>query len=442
MSPLTAEEFATLMGSLAPFEPKPKLAVALSGGADSLALTLLLKDWLDRRGGSLLALTVDHGLRRGSAAEARQVAALMEARGIPHQVLRWRGEKPTASPQAAARQARYRLLGQTCQRRDILHLCLAHHLEDQAETLLLRLGRGSGLEGLAAMAPVVETAELRLLRPLLTVSRERLTALLQTRGCSWIEDPSNRETAFARVRLRRMLPQLAREGLTAERLGAAAGHLGRARAALEPVVAALLARAVRPDPAGFLTLAPVVLAEAPREASLRALARCLMTVGGSGYTPRLDRLERLHGKLAGGLGPGATLAGCRILRQGSRWLLVREAGRSRPGELEPGRRLLWDGRFELAAARRRGGAAVRLRVTALGAGGWRQLLDRLPPDKVWRARRLPAAARAALPAISDPQGLVAVPPLGYFRDAAAAKGLSHCRFAPTNGLTGGSFTVV
>ena len=442
MTALTAKEFAALMDGLGPFEPDPQVAVALSGGADSLALALLLKDWLDRRGGDLLALTVDHGLRRGSSAEATAVAGLMRRLEIPHKTLRWRGDKPAASRQAAARQARYGLLGRTCKAQRILHLCLAHHLEDQAETLLLRLGRGSGLDGLAAMAPVSESAELRFLRPLLTVPKQRLVAYLQGRRRTWVEDPSNRDGSFARVRLRRLMPELAREGLTPGRLAAAAGHLGRARAALEVAVATVLARAARPDPAGFVEISPAILAAAPKEVSLRALARCLMTVGGGGYTPRLERLERLHGKLAGGLGKGATLAGCRILARGSRWLLVREAGRSAPAALEPGRRLLWDGRFELGLARQRPGSPEKLTIAALGSAGWRALKDRLPAEKSRLAGRIPAAARAALPALSDRQGLAAVPPLGYFRDDLAAKRLKLCRFAPTNGLTGHAFTVV
>lgn len=442
MTALTAREFAAFMAGFGPFEPNPQLAVALSGGADSLALTVLLKGWLDNHGGSLLALTVDHGLRRGSAAEAAEVAALMRRLGIAHKILRWQGEKPAASRQAAARDARYGLLSRTCETRGVLHLCLAHHLEDQAETFLLRLGRGSGLDGLSAMAPVTETASLRLLRPLLTVPKDRLIDCLEARKLAWIEDPSNLDMGYARARLRHLLPEMAREGLTPGRLSAAARHLGRARTALEVDVATVLARAARPDPAGFVEIAPATLAEAPREVSLRALARCLMTVGGGHYTPRLDRLERLHSKLSGGLDRGATLAGCRILARGGRWLLVREAGRSLPAALEPGKRLHWDGRFELGLARQRGKPAGNLTISALGTAGWRRLMDKLPTGKINFAKQLPIAVRAALPAISDQEGLAAVPPLGYFRDMRTAKRLKLCRFAPTNGLTGSAFTVV
>ncbi|NIA70487.1 tRNA lysidine(34) synthetase TilS [Pelagibius litoralis] len=442
MTAITAGQFAVLMDSLGPFEPSPRIAVALSGGADSLALTLLLQDWLAARDGKLLALTVDHGLRQGSAAEAAKVAALMRRLGIAQKVLRWDGVKPTASRQAAARDARYALLSRACEARGIFHLALAHHLEDQAETFLLRLGRGSGLDGLAAMAPVVENANLRLLRPLLTVPKEQLVESLRTHELGWIEDPSNTNEVFARVRMRRLLPELAREGMSADRLGSATQHLARARAALEVDVAAVLARAARPDPAGFLEVHPAMLADCAKEVSLRALARCLMAVGGSDYTPRLDRLERLHSRLRSGLGKGATLGGCRILARGSQWLIVREAGRSAPAPLEPGIKLLWDGRFELVLGRQRQKDCDPLAVGALGTAGWRQLAAGLSDAARRLAGRIPAAARAALPALSDREGLAAVPPLGYFRDESAAKRLNLCRFAPTNGLTGAAFTVV
>lgn len=444
--PLTPAEFAAAMAALGPFEPRPAVAVGVSGGSDSLALTLLLADWLVPLSGRLIAFTVDHGLRPEAAQEAAWVGRQLRARDLAHRVLRWDGPKPAASRQAAAREARYRLLLAACEAEGILHLALAHHLEDQAETFLLRLGRGSGLDGLAAMASVVETDRLRLLRPLLACPKARLAATLAARNADWIDDPSNDDRAYARVRLRRLLPELAGEGLTPNRLAAASGHLGRARAALEEAVAALLARAVRPHPAGFLDLDPAALAAASPEIALRALARCVMTIGGCNYTPRLERLERLHASLARGLAGGVTLGGCRILprenpRGGRRWLVVREAGRVATVPLGDAP-LLWDGRFELRPAGGSSGAAL-LTVGPLGSAGWRKLLAAMEGTRAGvRAAELPAPARAALPALRDPGGLVAVPPLGYFRDAKAAKWLKCCRFAPVSALTSPAFTVV
>jgi len=438
---VTAAEFARVMAALGPFEPAPRLAVAVSGGADSLALAILARDWARKREGILLAFTVDHGLRPEAAAEARRAGAILAGLDITQHILRWRGPKPDANLQAAARTARYELLRAACQRAGVLHLLLAHHLDDQAETLLLRLGRGSGLDGLAAMAPVTELAELRLLRPLLSVPKARLVATLRRRELSWIEDPSNADPTHARVRLRRLMPALAAEGLTASRMAAAAAGLGRARGALDREVARTLVRAVRVHPAGHAVLDPEPLRCAAREVGLRALARLLMTVGGLTYPPRLARLERLYGRLtAGTLGRGATLGGCRLIVRRGRGpetiLLVREAGRAETCVVTPGQRLHWDGRFTVAVSRRI--AARGLRLGPLGGPGWRAVKAATDPAV---AGRLPAPARIALPALLDDRGVLAVPQLGYARPGAARLIMLHCVFGPAARLTGSPFTV-
>ncbi|MFQ5766208.1 MAG: tRNA lysidine(34) synthetase TilS, partial [Rhodospirillales bacterium] len=280
---LTDDAFDRLMDALGPFEGAPHVAVAVSGGADSLALALFAGRWAARRGGRATALTVDHGLRREAAAEARQVGRWLAPRGIGHHVLRWRGPKPATGVQAAARDARYRLMGDWCREAGVLHLLLAHTLDDQAETLLMRLGAGSGPDGLAAMSAVRETPDGRLLRPLLAVPKSALTAALDHEGQTWIEDPSNRDDAFTRTRVRRAM---ARGGLDAGPLALAAHRFGRARQALEASASALLARAARVHPAGFARLDREPLAAVPDEVGLRALARVLAAVGGRPHRPR------------------------------------------------------------------------------------------------------------------------------------------------------------
>ncbi|MDY0242779.1 MAG: tRNA lysidine(34) synthetase TilS, partial [Rhodospirillaceae bacterium] len=192
MDPIGDAEFSSWMDRLGPFERLPVVAVACSGGADSLALTILADAWARSRGGQAIALTVDHGLRADSAAEAATVGRWLAAREIPHHVLRWEGAKPGTGIQAAARRARYALLEDWCRQEGLLHLLLAHHRDDQAETLLMHLARGSGVDGLAGMAPITETRALRLLRPMLDAPHARLEATLAARGLVWVEDPSNR----------------------------------------------------------------------------------------------------------------------------------------------------------------------------------------------------------------------------------------------------------
>lgn len=424
------------MARLGPFEAAPKLAVAVSGGADSLALTLLARDWVAERGGSLLALTVDHGLRAESAAEAREVGRILAPLGIAHRVLTWDGPRPETNLQAFARELRYRLLLEQLSRRGILHLLLAHHLEDQAETLLLRLGRGSGLAGLAAMAGCRPLPQARLLRPLLSQPKARLEATLRARGLDWIEDPSNRDPAHARVRLRRLMPALAEEGLTAERLAAAAGHLGRARAALEAAAAALLAEAARTDPGGFVELETRPLLEAEPEVGLRAFAQALVTVGGGRHTPRWERLQGLFRRIGAPGFRGATLAGCRILEKAGRLLIAREAAAVETLVMEPGARVHWDGRFEVAL--RPGLRGGPFRLAGLDRDAWAALTKDRPQAA---RRRLPAAARAGLPALFDRAGLRALPYLGYEREARGQRAVRSCFFSPSSALTSSGFTV-
>ncbi len=284
-------------------------AVAVSGGGDSLALMHLLRRWAKAgRREPPVVLTVDHGLREGSAADARKVLRWARDAGLKAHALRWTGAKPKSDIEAQAREARYRLMGAWCRARGVAALYVAHTGDDQAETFLLRLARGSGLDGLAAMRPVSPCPgfrDLQLVRPLLGFARE---AVREGLG-EWIEDPMNADPRFGRVRVREALGLL---GVPAARIADAAAHLARAREALEAVTAAVLARACRAE-AGAVLVEPRALLAAPREVGLRALAAVLMGVSGQPYRPRFERLERLYDRLgAGGIGGGCTLHGCRI----------------------------------------------------------------------------------------------------------------------------------
>lgn len=194
---MSAIDIAELMAPLGPFERPPSITVAVSGGSDSLGLGLMLSEWLRKPSGRLHVLSVDHGLRPEAADECARVAEIFAAiPGCSAQILRWDGEKPARGLQAAARAARYRLLTDRCRANGILHLAIAHTAEDQAETVAMRRTHGSGPAGLAGMAAVRAERGVRLLRPLLCVSRAAIRAWLQARGRTWIEDPSNELIKF------------------------------------------------------------------------------------------------------------------------------------------------------------------------------------------------------------------------------------------------------
>ncbi len=194
-----------------------RMAVAISGGADSMALARLAAEWAKAEGVQLHALTVDHGLRPEAAEEARRVTAWMSACGLPCVTLMPQTPICGANIQEKARHARYQAMARWGEAHGVGHLLIAHHADDQLETVLLRLIRAAGVEGLAGMRPVSENYGLTLLRPLLTVPKERLQETLRTLGQPWIEDPSNRSQAYARNRLRPVAEALRAEGLSAER---------------------------------------------------------------------------------------------------------------------------------------------------------------------------------------------------------------------------------
>jgi len=302
------------MISLAP----PPWAVAVSGGGDSLALMHLLQGFAKaRRLAAPIVLTVDHGLRKTSARDAKQVAAWAKQAGLAAHVLTWRGRKPKTGIESEARLARYRLMGAWLKKNKIATLFVGHNLDDQAETFLLRLARGSGLDGLSGMTgcapwPVPGFAQLSVVRPMLGLSRDQLRAYLSELGKTWLDDPMNEDTGFDRVKIRKLRAALSEAGLLPARIAAAAAHLARARESLEVMTEAVLQRAARKSQAGVL-LDAAALAAAPREVGLRGLASVLMAVGGQAYRPRFESLERLFDRLTGsGLGGGATLHGCHL----------------------------------------------------------------------------------------------------------------------------------
>jgi tRNA(Ile)-lysidine synthase len=231
-SPISASEAKALFAS---FASAPALVIAVSGGPDSVALMWLLARWRKalRRGPELFTVTVDHALRKESAREAAEVKRLARALELPHRTLRWSGTKPATGVPAAAREVRYRLLAQAAARASATHILTAHTRDDQAETVLMRLLRGSGVAGLSAMAALRERDGLVIARPLLDVPKSRLIATLDKARIAFADDPTNRDTAFTRPRLRALLPLLAAEGGDARALARLASRLARANAAIE-----------------------------------------------------------------------------------------------------------------------------------------------------------------------------------------------------------------
>lgn len=279
------------------------ILVAVSGGPDSMALLHLLARW--REAGArpaLIAATVDHGLRPEAAAEAALVAQTAGGLGLPHLTLPWTGRKPPTGVQEAARRARYRLLVAAAREAGCTHLVTGHTLDDQAETVLMRIAKGTGLTGLAGMRPEVDRDGILHVRPLLDVPKATLIDLCRRENWPFVEDPSNLDEQFTRVRMRKLLPLLAQEGLTAERLARLAERAQRAESALDFAAEAAFGEALRREEPGCLVLRGAVLAEKPFEVAVRVLARGLLRIGGGIAPSRLARLETATERLRDALG--------------------------------------------------------------------------------------------------------------------------------------------
>ena len=404
--PVSPSEADALFARLAPV---PRLALAVSGGPDSLALMLLVARWRDarREGPALSVLTVDHGLRASAREEAELVRRTASGLGLGHAILTWeKAELPSASLQARARSARYDLMAAYCHAHEIPALLTAHTQDDQAETFLMRLKRGSGLDGLAAIPERGVWAGIAVLRPLLDVPKARLLATLSDAGLPFVSDPSNTDLRFERARMRERTGALEALGLIPEALALSARRLRRAREALDAAARDFLARHSTMNAAGYATIDRGALAAAPQEIALRALAQLIAAVGGGEAPVQLAKLETLLASLAANPDKARTLGRCRLESVSGRLGLFREVrGAGLPvAQLRPGERALWDNRFaiELGA-----GEPEPITVKALGDKGFLALRDRSA-----LISSVPRLAGRTLPSCWRGEVLLGLPALG------------------------------
>lgn len=421
------------MAALGPFEPNAEIAVAVSGGSDSMALLHLARQWGQESGARLTVLTVDHGLRTESTAEARQVGVWARALGLDHHVLVWVGPHPSAGMQEAARQARYALLADWCRTHGVLHLLVAHQRDDQAETVMIRLLDGSGIDGLAGMAAATVRHGIRIVRPLLDMPRSRLQATLRQAGVAWFDDPSNDDTAYARTEARRFLkadPADEAAGDWTGLLVRMARTMGRLRTVRARALDRWLSGCVVVHDSGYAAIPCNEFVALPHEAAAAVLGRVLACVSGRSYPPGRGALGRLGRALLLDPECGGTLSGCRVSFHRGSLLVSREGPRGgrRPFEthLGPGTTVTWDHRFSVSLAPDDGDD---LSLRRLGKDGWIALEGA-------KDTALPPVVRPTLPSVWCRGRPVHVPHLGY-----TASEMAHLaekiriRFAPVQPLT-------
>jgi tRNA(Ile)-lysidine synthase len=411
--PISAEAFARALDACC--APSP-LAIAVSGGPDSVTLMhLAARHARDHGLAPPVVFTVDHQLRYEASAEAAQVGAQAAELGLAHETLVWRGPKPRENLQHAARIARYSLIGEAMQRAGLWALLTGHTLDDQAETFLLRLGRGSGLDGLSGMAPLAAFpvpmyAGLCVLRPLLGFAKAQILATAKSFDAAYVIDPSNANPAFSRTRAREAMAALAEAGVTAQRIAEASAHLRRARVAIETAERDLFDRAVEIDPWGFALVDRAPLSSVPQEVGLRFTAALLRLSGGRPYAPEMDTVHGVYDWLTipGPTPRGRTAGGCRLaLLADGRVLVAREQGGLELDEpllvLEPGQSGIWDGRFRIGV--RSDAEPGSYAIQALGALSQSALnLAGFPPSRV-EPRRI----AATYPGVFEDGVLTAVP---------------------------------
>lgn len=363
--------------------PDGPLAVAVSGGGDSMALL----DLAIRSRPGVRAVTVNHGLRPEAAAEAATVAAFCAARGIPHATLHWTGPAATGNLMDQARNARARLIGAWAVGQGVSHVLLGHTQDDVAETFVMNLARAAGIDGLAGLRAAWQDQGVTWHRPLLGETRASLRAYLDARGIAWTDDPSNTDDRFTRARVRKTLAALHPLGLTPAALAASAARLALVRQALDEATASAAAQIT--TAAGAAMVRRDALMSHPVETQRRLLIALIRWIATARHPPREAQLRTLTDALA--KGRDATLAGVRFRQRDSRVTVSREPRAVRSGDL-------WDNRWHVTGP---GGAEVR----AVGAA-----LKHVPG---WRALNLPRQVLEVTPGLWQGDRLVAAPAAGW-----------------------------
>lgn len=417
------DQFSQLMARFAPFEAAPHIAVGVSGGADSMALAVLLSDWTNHQSGRVTALVVDHGLRTESAEEAHAVLNKLNRLGIEAVVLPWTSECVSSGIQARARSARYQLMEDWCRHNAVLHLAIAHHADDQAETVLMRMQKGSGPDGLVGIPHSRELSHCRIVRPLLDIRKSALVSFLVGRGITWVEDPSNKDPKYARTSIREGIKMAE---LDVDGIVQSAARYARAREAAEMNAAGWLARHAKLHPCGYMDLDHEALFYAAEDIRLRVLSRVATVIGGKTFAPSIASVERLHENLQGH--NAATLSGSFFQPRKTRLFVYRECRNLPQPQTIAGSPMLWDGRFRMRIATTHESAEILPFNDLEGA------LNSNFAAPSWFSD-LPSLARRTIPVIRDRNEILMPTPNGR------KKGSVSLEFAPKIPLVGMGFSV-
>jgi len=307
-------KFSENMCVMAPKLSGHKIGLAVSGGGDSMALLYLMDEWASQNQQKLYVATVDHGLRKESASEAKIVETECKKLNIECKILKWNGWNKVGNLLDAARNARNELIGEWADELRLNSVATGHTADDQAETFLLRLARGSGVDGLSGMAPFGYKKAMLWFRPILAYRRSDLRAFLSYKGIKWVDDPSNENTRFERIKMRQAQNMLDNLGLTVDRLVETADKMATARSALELLTKECAENVTSLTILGTVKLDVKAFSLLPLELRYRLFAHVLKWVSGSKYRPRFNSLIKSSNRLS--IGKDHTLMGCHIISDG------------------------------------------------------------------------------------------------------------------------------
>ena len=389
------------------FQPNSFIAVAVSGGADSMALCLLLHDWSKLYSQKIMALVVDHGLRQETRKEIQKIVKWLSTIEVSYEILYWKDKKPSTGIQSAARSARYGLMLQWCHNNNFKTLVTGHHLEDQVETFLLRVEGGSGLDGLSSMSSISDRAGISLVRPLLGVPKIFLREYLNSKRQTWIEDPSNQSLAFRRTAIRGMLTNLKDKGISASRINAVINNLDLIRCHLSSVTQVFFERAVRILPEAFCIVDLSALKSLPKPIMVRVLIKIILVFNNKIYPPRRRSIKHLIENIRSLKIRNFTLGGCYFVFRGPNLFVCRDPRSISTQKVFSGDKFIWDSVFNIVIS---GPQRENGKLSALGEKGWIEIVQKCPELK---NIKIPHPVVVTLPTLFDEFGVIEVPGLRY-----------------------------
>ena len=428
--------FFKVMDTLGPYEKNPHLAVAVSGGSDSLCLAILAQEWANNRGGKITVLIVDHGLRKNSGKECKETQNILKKRKIFSHCFKWKLSKiPKKGVQEKAREFRYNIFEDWCFKKNIVHLLVAHHFEDQKETFLMRLNDNSNIYGLACMPKILFKKKIRILRPLLDLKKKEIIKYLKEKKVNWIEDPTNVSSKYSRNRLRKILPKLEKKGLTDNKLKKILKRAQKERKKIENKLADWLNKYVDINSLGYALINFSSLKLLNKDDFIFIFSRILNMISGSFYVPKSKYVYNFYKKIKSNETINhSNLGGCHIFFFKERLYVCREIfKKDRKQKINfQFNKIVWDNRFEIEQKKNKNfllkkelGKSVF--IEQLQKDGWNEIL--LKNEKLKKEFMIPNKIILSLPAIKNKKSdVLYVPHLNYYSNVKSKKEFSNINF--------------